>query len=218
MCFSAPASFTAGTLLAVIGVGTIIKAKKPRQKLFAAVPFLFSLQQFTEGVVWVTLKSGGHEPLQNAAAHIFLTIALVIWPVMVPISVWLMEEVRKKRQILAVLTAMGVIMSLFYAYYLIAYTITPNIDGLHIQYVDEFPQTFVFLFYPAATVLPLFISSVRRMWMFGILIAASYLVTRIFYMQYMTSVWCFFAALMSLAIYWILDESRRRTSPLLAES
>jgi len=52
---------------------------------------------------------------------------------------------------------------------------------------------------------PHFISSVRRMWMFGTLMAASCLVTGIFYREYLTSVWCFFAAFISLVILWIVS-------------
>jgi len=36
----------------------------------------------------------------------------------------------------------------------------------------------------------------------------SYLVTIIFFSHYLTSVWCFFAALISVAIFWILSESK----------
>jgi uncharacterized membrane protein len=37
----------------------------------------------------------------------------------------------------------------------------------------------------------------------------SCLVTAIFFTQYLTSVWCFFAALISGVIYWILNDSRK---------
>jgi len=39
--------------------------------------------------------------------------------------------------------------------------------------------------------------------------ALSCLVTAIFFTQYLTSVWCFFAALISGVIYWILRDSKR---------
>jgi hypothetical protein len=59
-------------------------------------------------------------------------------------------------------------------------------------------------FYVIATIAPLFVSSVRRMWVFGFMIAVSYLVASIFFSQYLISVWCFFAAIMSGVIYWVL--------------
>ena len=211
MCFSAGASFTAGVVLSAVGVATQRKARKPAWRLFAGIPLLFGFQQFAEGVLWVTLGSGGHDWLQNAATYIFLITALVIWPVMIPLSMWLMEEVKKRKKILASLIVLGGIVSLFYAFCLILYNVTPRINSFHIQYIHEFPQTLVdivYLFYIASIVVPLFISSVRWMWLLGIMIALSYLVTEIFFAQYLTSVWCFFAALSSVVIYWILSKSQ----------
>lgn len=211
MCFSAGASFAGGIVVSAVGVATMRKARKPTQRLFAGIPLLFGFQQFAEGVLWVTLRSSGHDWLQNAATYIFLIMALVIWPVAVPLSMWFMEEVKKRKKILAGLIVTGGIVSLFYVFSLISYDVTPQINGSHIRYVDEFPKTpvnIVFLLYLTATISPLFVSSVRRMWLFGILITVSLLVTAIFFALYLASVWCFFAALTSVVIYWILNGSQ----------
>ncbi|MFC1846537.1 DUF6629 family protein [Chloroflexota bacterium] len=219
MCFSAGASFAAGAVLSAVGVATHRKARKPSQRLFAIIPLLFGLQQFTEGALWVTLKSGGYDWIQNAATYIFLITALVVWPVVVPLSMWFMEKAEKRKKILSGLIAIGVMVSLFYALCLIFYDVTPRINSFHIQYVHNFPLSLsiiVSLFYPAATVAPLFVSSIRRMWLFGVLVSASWLVTAIFYAGYLTSVWCFFAALISIVIYWILSKSEA-TVPNMSE-
>jgi hypothetical protein len=213
MCFSAAASFTGGAVISAVGVATQRKVRKPSQRLFAIIPLLFGFQQFAEGLLWVTLRSGEYTWLQNIATYIFLITALVIWPVMVPISMWFMEEVGKRRKILAGLIITGGTLSLFYAICLIFYDVSPQINNFHIQYVDSFPKTLVdiaFVFYPIPTIVPLFASSVRRMWVFGILIAISYIVTGIFFAQYLTSVWCFFAAVISVVIYWILNRPKAR--------
>jgi hypothetical protein len=220
MCFSAEASFAGGAVITAVGLATVGKAKEPEQKLFAVIPLLFGLQQFAEGVLWTTLKSGGYDRLQNAATYIFLITALVIWPVMVPLAVRLMEQGKKRRKILNGLVAVGVLLSLFYAWCLVFRDVSPRIEGFHILYADNFPGTLIgiaFLFYLAATIIPLFVSSVRRMWLFGILIAVSCLVTGIFYAQYLTSVWCFFAALISVSIYWILSVPQTSTNPIAME-
>jgi hypothetical protein len=210
MCFSAGASFAGGVVISVVGVATQRKVMKPAQRLFSVIPLLFGFQQFTEGVLWITLRSGGHNWLQNAATYIFLITALVIWPVMIPLSMWFMETVKKRKHILAGLIVTGGILSIFYAFCLISYNVTPQINNFHIQYIDEFPTILVkiaFSFYLVSTVAPLFVSSIRRMWLFGIMIMVSCIVTGIFFSQYLTSVWCFFAALISVVIHWILSES-----------
>jgi hypothetical protein len=222
MCFSAGASFASGIVISAIGVTTLGKVSKPAQKLFAGIPLLFGFQQFTEGVLWITLRSSGeYEGLQNVVTCIFLITALVIWPVLIPLSMWFMEKVKTRKKILAVLIVTGSITSLFYSFCLIFYHVTPQIQSFHIQYIDDFPWplvSIIFIFYFAATVAPLFVSSVRRAWLFGILITISYIVARIFYAQYVTSVWCFFAALLSVVIYWILRGTRRNTSQAPTES
>lgn len=216
MCFSAQASFTSGVVLSAIGVATFKKAKLPEQKVFAAVPFLFALQQFAEGVLWITLKSNGYADLQNVAEHIFLTAALVGWPFIVPLSLYLMEPLKPRKKILAFLTGAGGVLSLTYAYCLIFFQVTPEIRGFHIQYNDQFPWEIVhyaLALYMTVTIVPFFISSVRRMWIFGTLVALSCVVTGIFYGQYLTSVWCFFASALSASIYWILHAPAREPLP-----
>jgi hypothetical protein len=212
MCFSAEASFTSGAIIAAVGVATLNKATKPEQRLFATIPLLFALQQCAEGVVWVTLKSGQSAELQNVAAHVFLVAALVIWPIMVPLSMRLMEKEPIRRGMLAGLMLAGAAVSAYYAVSLSHYTVTPQINGFHVLYANNFPGAFNGLatyFYLPATIFPLFISSVRRMWVFGVIITIACAVSFLFYAQYFTSVWCFFAALISVSIYWILNESRR---------
>lgn len=213
MCFSAGASFAGGVVISAVGVASVRKARKPTRRLFAGIPLLFGFQQFAEGVLWVTLRSSGHDWLQNAATYIFLITALVIWPVLIPLSIWFMEEVKKRKRILAGLIVTGGILSLFYVFCLVFYDVNPQINGFHIKYVDEFPKTVVdiaFIFYLISTIAPLFISSVRRMWLFGILITVSCVVTGIFFAQYLTSIWCFFAALISVVIYLILNEPQTK--------
>jgi hypothetical protein len=207
MCFSAQASFAGGAVITAIGVAAITKIKRREQTPFGIIPLIFGIQQCAEGVLWLTLKSGRPGPLQDAGTYIFLITALAIWPVFVPMSVWLLESVKTRRKILGGLVITGSIVSLFYIYCLVFLNVHPEIQSFHIQYVNDYPGTMVwivFVLYLAATILPLFVSSVKRMWVFGILIGVSCLVTGIFFAHYLTSVWCFFAALISITIYWIL--------------
>lgn len=98
MCFSAEASFTGSAVISTIGVATLSKIKKPAEILFGTIPLIFGIQQCAEGVLWVTLKSGGQESLENTATYIFLVTALVIWPTMIPLSVWFMERVKRRKK------------------------------------------------------------------------------------------------------------------------
>ena len=143
----------------------------------------------------------------------FLVMAQVIWPVMIPLSVLFMEESEKKQQILKILLLLGVILSIYYASCLIFFNVHPQINGYHIVYKNDFPvflMPFSFILYLTSTITPLFVSSIKRTHLMGILMTFSCLVTAFFFTQYLTSVWCFFAALLSGIVYWILNDSRRK--------
>lgn len=215
MCFSAGASFAGGAVITAIGVLTVRKNTEPSRRLFAAIPLVFGVQQISEGFVWVALQSPGHELMLTIAAYTFLFAAVFLWPVMIPLSVLLMEPSPRRRRVLMVFLAIGVATALYYGSGLLFHDVSPEISSHHIKYTNTFPRQIadiVFAAYLLATLVPLFISGVRRMWIFGILVTASCLITGIFYKEYLTSVWCFFAALISVVILWIVS-SREATVP-----
>jgi hypothetical protein len=55
MCFSATANFVGSAVLGSIAVATLKEVTHRRQLLFAAIPALFAIHQFTEGFVWLGL-------------------------------------------------------------------------------------------------------------------------------------------------------------------
>lgn len=218
MCFSAGASFAGGAVLTTIGVMSVRVARKPSQKLFAAIPLLFAFQQLSEGVVWLNLRSGSNQGLLMTAAYIFLVMALVVWPVIMPVAVRIIEEDRNRKRVITWMMAAGIVLSGYYAFCLVSFNVTPVISGFHIKYVNDFPRSLsdiAFVVYAIATLGPLFTSGVKKMYLFGILVTLSCIITGIFYREYLTSVWCFFAALISFVIYWIVKEPREENVPYL---
>lgn len=212
MCFSAEASFAGGVIISAIGVATVLKVHKPSQILFASIPLFFGFQQIAEGLLWLTMPLTGYDGVQNVSAYIFLIMAQVIWPVMIPLSVLFMEESQRKRKILIGLLVAGAMLSTYYAYCLLSFNVDPQIVGHHIQYNNDFPRSIAmiaFVFYLIATITPLFVSSIKKTHQLGILMTLSCLITGIFFTQYLTSVWCFFAAIISGVIYWILSDSKK---------
>jgi len=212
MCFSAGASFVGGAIISAIGVATVRKVHRPSQIVFASIPLFFGFLQITEGVVWLTIPSGEFLAMQKVSVYIFLIMALVIWPSMIPFSVLHMEESKRRKKILFGLLILGSILSAYYAYCLVVYNVKPVIMGFHVQYNNDFPESLAlisFIIYLIVTISPLFISSIKRTHLMGALMTLSCLITGIFFTQYLTSVWCFFAALLSVVVYWILSDSRK---------
>ncbi len=213
MCFSAEASFAGGIIIAATGVVTIRKVHSPSQIVFASIPLFFGLQQIAEGFLWLTIPMTEFAAMQRAAMYVFQVMALVIWPIMIPLSVLYMEKSVKRKRFLFVLLIVGVMLSAYYSYCLLFFNVSPQIKGYHIHYNSDFPKSLnmiAFIFYLTATITPLFVSSIKRTHLLGILMTLSCLVTAIFFTQFLTSVWCFFAALISGVIFWILSDSQRK--------
>ncbi len=214
MCFSAEASFAGGAVITAIGAMTVRKNSDPSRRLFAAIPLVFGVQQISEGFVWVALQSEGNDVMLTMASYMFLFAALILWPSYLPLSVLLMEKRKNLKRVLIPFLVVGITVSVYYGVRLIVSEIEPMISSHHIKYTGNLPQPralLAFAGYAAATLIPLFISSARRMWLLGLLMASSCLVTGIFYKEYLTSVWCFFAALISLVIYFIITASPERS-------
>jgi len=212
MCFSAEASFAGGVIISAIGIATIKKVHNPSQLIFASIPLFFGLQQFAEGFVWLTLPNPEYVNAQKIATYVFLIMADFLWPMMIPLAVLFMEENKKRKRVLQALSVAGISLSLYYAFCLISFNIYPQISGYHILYKTDFPKSLsmiAFAIYLIVTITPLFVSSIKRTHLLGVLMFLSCLVTAIFFRQYLTSVWCFFAALISGVIFWILRDSKR---------
>jgi len=212
MCFSPEASFAGGIIISTIGVATVKKVHKPSQLVFASIPLFFGIQQIAEGFLWLTLPYSEYEGIQKISAYIFLVMAQLLWPLMIPASVLLMEKDKTREKILKILLALGLSLSLYYAFCLLFFNVNPQIMDYHILYKTDFPKSLrmpAFITYLVVTITPLFISTVKRTNLLGTLMFLSCLVTALFFTQYLTSVWCFFAALISGVIYWILKDSKR---------
>lgn len=212
MCFSASASFSAGVVLTVIGMATIKKAKNPEHYLFASIPFIFGIQQLAEGILWLTLADPNYISIQKVFTYIFLFFAQIVWPIWVPIAILLLEHKDSRQNSQKLLVAAGLIIGFYLAFCLFTYQVEAKIIGHHIAYFQNYPKGFRNLglvLYALATIAPPFFSHIKRMWLLGVTILISYVVTAIFYDQYILSVWCFFSSVISLSIYSIMLELAR---------
>ncbi len=209
MCFSANASFGAGAVLSVIGVISIKKAKSPTQIIFASIPLIFAVQQITEGFLWLSLIYSNFASLKQVTTYIFLFFAQVVWPIWVPYAILKLESKERRRTSEKVLVGIGGIVSIYLAYCLMTFPVEAKVLGYHISYDQNYPAVFSrycgFL-YIVATIVPPFFSRIRNMWLLGTTILISYIITTIFYADYIVSVWCFFASIISIAVYVIIHD------------
>jgi hypothetical protein len=219
MCFSASASFGAGVVLTVIGVVSLKQAKTPSQIPFSSIPLIFAVQQITEGFLWVALSNSFNSTLQSITTYLFLFLAQVVWPTLIPFSVMMVEKDKKRKKNLLIFVGIGIIVSAYLFYCLLNYNIHASIIEYHIFYKQDYPL-FLRLYggalYLMATIVPHFISSVKKMGILGCSILISYIVSTIFYHNYVLSVWCFFASIIAIEIYIIMKGIKNPANDILA--
>jgi hypothetical protein len=209
MCFSAHASFGTSIILSIIGVATLQQATQPKQYLFASIPFIFAIQQLAEGILWLGLEDLKYAYLQKIGMYTFLFFAQVIWPILVPIPIKLIIKNEKWFKIQNFLLGIGVLISLYLGYCLIKYHVDAQIIENHIAYKQDYPDTisrYGGILYLMATIGPTFFTKIDKMWLLGVAILLSYFLTVIFYKAYIVSVWCFFSAIISIAVLKIIYE------------
>lgn len=200
MCFSATASFGASAILTGIGIFAARKVTETQQRAFAAIPIIFAIQQFAEGFVWLSLTQASWAEWIRPSTFIFLFFAEVLWPMWLPFTMFLLEKDQRTRRVFRIAFALGFFFGMHSLYNLLSNTYDVRIADHHILYKLNFPLTFVvftWIAYGMGTVMPSFLSSVPKMWIFGLPMALSFFVALVFYPSYVISVWCFFAALMS---------------------
>jgi hypothetical protein len=201
MCFSATASFTAGAFLLGLTTMTLKSTRERREVPFAAIPLLFAIQQLSEGVIWLTFTRDA--PLVNTVMTYFYTFfSHVLWPVYVPFAVLMIEPPGPRRTGLNAFLAAGLAVGAYLLYILVAFPVVSRPTGEHVEYLS--PHFFAALsmtMYLLATTVSLLLSSHRAVKVFGVLALFSFGAAWYFYAIWFISVWCFFAALMSLVIY-----------------
>lgn len=204
MCFSPEASFTASFALFAIGLLTISRIRSPRHLMIALVPILFAIQQACEGMLWLTLPRATNDIWITIFKYCFLTFAFLIWPIWIPCSLFLVEKNYYRRIALGTCAVGGILWALAILGIFIQRGAYVALGCYHIYYSLDIPwittETGVIL-YNLATILPFFISSIPKMWIFGLLAFISCIVSLLMWTQFFVSVWCFFAAVLSLLIY-----------------
>jgi hypothetical protein len=202
MCFSAEASFSAGILLTAIGAAAVYVAK-PKHLLLAMVPLLFALQQISEGFLWLRLEDVVPPFVGTISQVIYMFFAFLFWPVWSPLACWAAEEVSWRRGLIAIFLLGGILLSLSNVWTAFGEeSKVVKIFGKHLYYVTTgHPKKLLYLIF---VLVPPLISSLSWMWLYGILVAASYALALVYHPEVFASVWCFFAAVVSSSLFFVL--------------
>jgi hypothetical protein len=212
MCFSATINFAGSAALGAAGVATLTRVKHRRELLFAAMPLLFAIHQFTEGFVWLGLNG----TLPHAVAHdmgaAFMLYAQGLLPFLVPLGVMLFEPNAKNRRRMLPFTVVGGATTLYILWALTAFPTEVYVEKHSIVYMNQATNNLaVALIYVIVTCGSLFFSEIRMMVAFGAANLAILLIVMAVKRYAFTSVWCAYAAVASVIIlgyFWTSKEQR----------
>ena len=223
MCFSATVSYSAAVVLLSTGVYAVQLARRlpPSSSpywMWALVPVLFGVQQAFEGAVWQALDAGNaNAAVPFALGFHFFSHFLWLW--WFPLSSYLVEpgntrlsgKIRKR--VFAVCTIFGAFAgALVYSVILLhpewmtiavrAHSIVYNFS---VPYSSDIhiPITPVML-YGLLILVPLLFSSHRLIRIFGGLVVLSMALASVAFNQAFVSVWCLFAAVLSLYLVYMI--------------
>ena len=222
MCFSAQISFISAGVLFLTGVVCIKKAQKAKHHVLLAItPFIFAIQQFLEGFVWVTFNRE-EMALTNFFSSAYLFFAFFFWIVWFPIVAYILESVQWKKKLFRYLVFVGFVFGLYLwlpvlfghgPRNLIDTTICGKSLCYNIAsggYLPMVAREFVYVLLGLLYLLcsdPLF----RKFWVAVMLSAA---ITLLIHAFAWTSVWCFLSAIASLYIIYLITAKPKKIPQL----
>lgn len=211
MCFSAGASFGVSAVLLTTAALSYHKSASRSQIPFAAIPLLFGVQQLCEGLVWISFNKPEMHALQIPSVYAFMVFAQVFWPFWVPYSMYRMEQDPRRKKILKALLMLGSLTGLYLLYCLSVFEVGAVVESHHIKYLLDFPHNRYLtllsgIFYFIPTIIPAFVSGVPKIKTVGIALLLTFIVSKLYFRDYLVSVWCILAACISVLVLYVLSQ------------
>jgi hypothetical protein len=185
--------------------------------LFASLPTLFAVHQFTEGFVWLGFDGILSPTVTHNMGAAFILYAQGLLPFLVPLSVMLFEPTRESRRRMLPFVVIGGATALYVLWGLTAYPTDIYVRDNSIVYINHATNNItVAVLYVIATCGSLFFSKIRMLVVFGGANLAILLVVDAIKRYAFTSVWCAYAAIASVIILVYFWRSSRHRPFLYA--
>ncbi|MGA9343144.1 MAG: DUF6629 family protein [Rhodanobacteraceae bacterium] len=211
MCFSATASFTSSAVIGMVGAATLARSQGRREWLFASIPMLFAFHQFSEGAVWLGLEGNGQLGGVRAWGFMYVLYAQGILTLLIPLSVWLIEPGPKRRMMVLPFLALGAGLTAYLLWALLAYPTAIYVEGHSVVYKNPGTSHLtIAALYVIATCGALFFSGYRYVVALGAVNLFGVLLVILLKQYAFTSVWCAYAAVVSVLVYFHFRRRRRK--------
>ncbi len=208
MCFSPEADFTAGALVAGVGVETLRRVRARRELIVGALPLLFGIHQLVEGFVWLGLRGQVSRGLGDVAKEAYIVYAHAILPVIVPLGFMLLEPDARRSRRMWPLVCLGLFLGLYLLWQVTAYPVGAQQEARCIDYTTHTPNdVLIGVLYVVVTCGPALMSSRRYLRWFGLVSLVGVIATALVRVDELTSLWCLYVAMVSVLI---LEHFRRQ--------
>lgn len=204
VCFSAQADLVVGIGVTFLGVDALRHVTRRSERALAWLPIVLGAHLLTEVPVWWGLEGDLSESVWRPAMFVYLLIAFAVVPVLVPLAIAALEPVRRRRSSTA-FVVLGAVVAVVLVHALVRGPVDAEIVGHHVAYrTGLWGGGAIVLLYVVATCGSLIASSHQRVRWFGAvnLVAVAVLVT--IDKSALISLWCAWAAVISVAITWHL--------------
>lgn len=215
MCFSASASFTASLFLVPTGIYCIKKVRLRQTKYLplASCPLIFGIQQAIEGVLWLGIEANRSGVIHTASLG-FLFFSQFFWLFWIPYAALALETQKSLQFILTLFTIAGFLFGalLYLPLVVDSSLLDVSVIDSSIDYTTTFlfedyvPKNFSFFIYLIVILFPLALSSNRDVNLFGVLVFLAAIATYFLFIYAFISVWCFFAAVLSLYLVYAVNK------------
>jgi len=202
-------NFVLSGAIGIIGILTLRKVSVAKEIIFALLPLLFALHQFTQGFVWLGLNNLTDANTLQIAKTIFIFYAQGLLQFLVPLAIWLLEPQGTRKTIIGILTVLGAILTIYTLWGLYMYPTSVSIQNSALVYVNPATKHFwVAALYILTTCGSLIFSSSIAIQLFGLLNLFGITVVHLLKPYAFTSVWCLYAAVVSVVLYFYFIERR----------
>jgi uncharacterized membrane protein len=205
VCVSPEVDVAAGVVIGALAVDAVRSRPARRNLALAAIPALLAAHSLVEAVVWWGTRDQVPAPWGSVATVVYVVIAFVMLPTLLPTAVLAREADRRRRHALKALLVVGAVVSVVMLAAVVDGPVEATARAHVIVYSVGIPVApLVVSAYVAATCGAGLLSSSRLIRGFAVVNAIAVAVLVTVSTQALTSLWCGWAAVTSAAIALML--------------
>jgi hypothetical protein len=219
VCFSPEGDLIGGLVVTAIGIDACRHVRgRFDHRLLAAFPLLLGAHQLTETFVWWGLEGVVPLAVGEAAMWIYLIVAFVVLPILVPVVILLLEPTTRRKWRIVPFVAVGLAVSTILLEAMVRTHPTVHLGAYHLSYTIGLQHGIAVIgLYIVATCGSLLASGFRDIVYFGLANVVAVVILARLSADGFASLWCFYAALASGAIVLHMRYAKpHRHTPKLA--